>query len=189
MAAGSTSTAQRRRISYRRSGVEDTGGNSDGVGTDNNHQGCSRGVGSGRLLPLSLFPSSSSSLSSLPFPSLLQLLFWLIVNCLCRRHRRASHRGGATDDAALPPRCQAGRHRHVIATTNTATLSPLPPKLCHRRRCAIPVTARGAASTVATLPPPLPRCQAGRHLRAAAAVAAALTPQPPPPSCYPTPPC
>jgi hypothetical protein len=61
------------RLWWRR--VEDTGGNSDGVGTDNNQQGCGSGVGSGRLPPLFLFPSSLSSLSSLPFPSLLQLLF------------------------------------------------------------------------------------------------------------------
>jgi len=59
----------------RRHAIEDTGGNSDGVGTDNNQQGCGSGVGSGRLPPLFLFPSSLSSLSSLPFPSLLQLLF------------------------------------------------------------------------------------------------------------------
>ncbi len=53
MAAGSVSTARWRQTSYRRSGVEDTGSNSDGVGRDNNQQGCGSGVGSGRLPPLS----------------------------------------------------------------------------------------------------------------------------------------
>jgi hypothetical protein len=66
---------QQRQTSCRHSGVEDTGGNSNGRGTDNNQQGCGSGVGSGRMLPLSSFPSSSSLLSSLQFLLLLQFLF------------------------------------------------------------------------------------------------------------------
>ncbi len=50
--------------------------------------------------------------------------------------------GAATVDAALPPRCQAGRRRRVIATTNAAALFlPLPP----------------AATAVPPLPPRYPR--------------------------------
>ncbi len=68
------------------------------------------------------------------------------------------------------------------ASSAATAISP-PPRYRRRRRLRrrrrpILVTARGAASTVATPPLPLPRCQAGRHLRAAAAVIAALTPRP-----------
>ena len=107
----------------------------------------------------------------------------MIVDWLCRRHRRAA---AALPTAVLPPmtlRCLC-----VSKLAAAAVLSPTPMPLRYCCHHAIPATARGAASTVAATPPPLPGCQAGRHLRAAAAVAPALTPQLPPPSDYPTPP-
>ena len=47
------------RLWWRR--VEDTGGNSDGVGTYNNQQGCGSGVGSGWLPPLSLYATAAAT--------------------------------------------------------------------------------------------------------------------------------
>jgi hypothetical protein len=41
--------------------VEDTGGNSNGVGTDNNQQGCGSGVGSGCLPPLSSYATAAAT--------------------------------------------------------------------------------------------------------------------------------
>ena len=102
----------------------------------------------------------------------------LLVDCLCHHHRRA----------ALPPCCQAGCRRCVLATTNATPLLPLLLQPRHRRRHAILVTPRGTASTVATPLLELPHCQAGCHLCAAAVLAAALMSQPPPPLSYLTPP-
>ena len=45
---------QRRR-------VEDTGDNSNGVGTDNNQQGCGSRVGSGQLLPLFSYTTAAAT--------------------------------------------------------------------------------------------------------------------------------
>ncbi len=98
------------------------------------------------------------------------------------RCHRTSCRGAAANDAALPPRCQAGRPatalppplplprycRHRAIAANLLPRCPPPPPCC-RCRCR-------AATVVATPPAPLPCCR--RHRRAAAA--SALTPPPPP---------
>jgi hypothetical protein len=75
----------------------------------------------------------------------------------CHRCRRASRRGAAASDAALPPSCQAGCHRHAA--------TPLaPPQYCNRPAAALPAAAAllrpfcrpRAATTVAAPAPPLP---------------------------------